>query len=445
MNNCPILRLFGCLIVAWALSFAAFGQELVQTRVTITSQPAGASVIIDGMDKGTTPITLFDIKPGRHHLKYRLPGYEERDRFFDTNDGPYIEKNEVLEEVKGLLLLKTDPPDCDIQIDGVSIGRTPRLITHLPARGTYSIRLRKAGYQNQTISVRFDGRKPLVREEKMVLSSGTINVISDPAGAEVVVNGVSQGVTPVKVSQVPKGQAVVKFHLDGFADDTRELQVNAGDVQTLSVSLRALPGTIHLSSVPDGARFYVNNEPRGTSPLTLSNVKPGSYDVRAELEGYGTISKFISIANGGSTNVEFRLSNVMGRLEVRTAPPGATVYLDGKRVGETKSKDPEAEFSDILPIENVLEGEHTLVLKKDGYADKTTHPVVKNSQTSKFHHQRLTRIFKPDVEIVTSRTTCRGVLLGIKSDYIEIESSPGIHRSFPRDEVREIKHLDAEK
>ena len=92
MNNCPILRLFGCLIVAWALSFAAFGQELVQTRVTITSQPAGASVIIDGMDKGTTPITLFDIKPGRHHLKYRLPGYEERDRFFDTNDGPYIYK-----------------------------------------------------------------------------------------------------------------------------------------------------------------------------------------------------------------------------------------------------------------------------------------------------------------------------------------------------------------
>ena len=425
MHNCPIVRLFDCLIVAWALSFAAFGQELVQTRVTITSQPAGASVIIDGMDKGTTPITLFDIKPGRHHLKYRLPGYEERDRFFDTNDGPYIEKNEVLEEVKGLLLLKTDPPDCDIQIDGVSIGRTPRLITHLPARGTYSIRLRKAGYQNQTISVRFDGRKPLVREEKMVLSSGTINVISDPAGAEVVVNGVSQGVTPVKVSQVPKGQAVVKFHLDGFADDTRELQVNAGDVQTLSVSLRALPGTIHLSSVPDGARFYVNNEPRGTSPLTLSNVKPGSYDVRAELEGYGTISKFVSIANGGSTNVAFR--------------------LDGKRVGETKSKDPEAEFSDILPIENVLEGEHTLVLKKDGYADKTTHPVVKNSQTSKFHHQRLTRIFKPNVEIVTSRTTCRGVLLGIKSDYIEIESSPGIHRSFPRDEVREIKHLDAEK
>ena len=105
MNNCSIVRLFGCLVAVLAITFAAFAQERVQTRVTVTSQPAGASVIIDGMDRGTTPITLFDIAPGRHHLKYRLPGYEERDRFFDTNDGPYIEKNEVLEEVRGLLFV----------------------------------------------------------------------------------------------------------------------------------------------------------------------------------------------------------------------------------------------------------------------------------------------------------------------------------------------------
>ena len=441
MNNCSIVRLFGCLIAAFAIPFAVFAQERVQTRVTITSQPAGASVIIDGMDKGTTPITLFDIAPGRHHLKYRLPGYEERDRFFDTNDGPYIEKNEVLEEVKGLLLLKTDPPDCDIQIDGVSIGRTPKLITHLPARGTYSIRLRKAGYQNQTISVRFDGRKPLVREEKMLLSSGTINIISDPAGAEVVVNGVSQGVTPVEVTQVPKGQAVVKFHLDGFADDTRELSINAGDVQTLSVSLRALPGTIHLSSVPDGARFYVNNEARGKGPLALPGLKPGDYSVRAELEGYGTMTKTITLDNGQSVREEFRLSNVMGRLEVRTSPVGAQVFLDGKSYGATRSKDPEAEFSDILAIENVMEGEHTLVMKMDGYADKTCHPKIKSESTAKFHNQRLRRIFTPDVEIVTARGSYQGVLIKRTGDRVEIETKPGITQSFSRDEIRDIKFL----
>ena len=190
MRHCSIVRLFACLIVCLALSLTANAADKVQTRVSVTSQPSGATVIVDGQDRGTTPITLFDLKPGRHHLKYRLAGYCERDRFFSTDEGPFIEKNEVLVEEKGLLLLKTDPPGADIQINGDSVGQTPRLITHLAAKDTYSVRLRKAGYQDQKISVRFDGRKPLVREEKMVLASGTINILSEPSGAEVTVNGI---------------------------------------------------------------------------------------------------------------------------------------------------------------------------------------------------------------------------------------------------------------
>ena len=438
------MRAFVCCLLSSVLGLALWAQEKVQTRVTITSQPTGATVIIDGMDKGTTPITLFDLAPGRHHLKYRMAGYEERDRFIDTNDGPYIEKNEVLEEVKGILLLKTEPEGCDIQIDGVSIGQTPRLVTHLAATGTYSVRLRKAGYLPQTISVKFNGRKPLVREEKMVLASGTIDVQSEPAGAEVTVNGVVRGVTPLKVSEVPKGRAVVKFHLDGFADEVRDLAINAGDQQTLPVVLKALPGTMHLSSVPTGARLYVNNEPKGTAPLTLTEIKPGTYEVRAELEGYGTTSKTVTIANGESASEEFRMSNVMGRMEVRTSPVGATVFLDGRKIGETTAKDPDAEFSDILAVENILEGEHVLVVKKDGYADKTTHPKVKNSQTSQ-GRVRLTRLFVPDIEIVTARGSYRGVLIANKADFIEIEVSLGIKRSFPRDEIRKVNFLKLEK
>ena len=438
------MKAFVFCLLSSLLGLALLAQERVQSRVTITSQPSGASVIIDGMDRGTTPITLFDLTPGPHHLKYRLAGYEERDRFFDTNSSPYIEKNEVMEEVKGLLLLKTDPEGCDIQIDGVSVGQTPRLITHLSASGTYSIRLRKAGYLPQAISVKFNGRVPLVREEKMVLASGTIDIQSDPAGAEVTVNGVVRGVTPIKVAEVPKGRAVVKFHLDGFADEVRELAINAGDQQALPVVLKALPGTIHLSSVPAGARLYVNNEPRGVAPLSLPGLTPGTYEVRAEMEGYGTVSKTIQIGNGESASEEFRMSNVMGRLEVRTSPVGAMVFLDGQKVGETTSKDPDAEFSDILAVENVLEGEHVLVVKKDGYADKTTHPKVQNSQTSQ-GRVRLTRLFVPDIEIITARGSYKGVLIANKADFIEIEVSLGIKRSFPRDEIRKINFLKLDK
>ena len=434
-----------CLVLgAWCLVLCAFAEEPVPTRVSVASEPAGATVLVDGEVRGTTPTTLFGLKPGRHHLKCRLTGYEESDRIFDTDGGPFLEFVETLVEERGILLLKTEPEGCDIQVDGVSVGRTPRLITHLSTKDTYAVRLRKEGYQDQTISVRFDGRRPLVREEKLVLDSGTIDISSEPAGAAVTVNGVEKGRTPLTVDKVPKGRAVVKFHLDGFADEVRELAVGAGSRQALPIVLAGLPGTMYVSSVPAGARVYVNGEPQGKAPQTLSGLKPGDYEVRVELEGYSTESKKLTVGRGAAVREEFKLSNVMGRLEVCTSPVGAQVFVDGRLVGVTKSKDPNAEYSDILAVEDLSEGEHVLLMKKEGYADLSRTPKIQSRKTSKYHRQRLARIFTPDVEIVTARTTCKGVLLAIKPDYVEIETNPGVVRTFPRDEVRKVNYLKSE-
>ena len=439
------MKAFVLCLLSLVLCMPTLAADPPQTRVSVTSQPAGATVIVDGRDRGVTPLMLFDLTPGRHHLKFRLAGYCERDRFVDTTEGPFVEKNEVLVEEKGLLLLKTDPPDCDILIDNVSVGRSPRLVTNLAAKDTYRVKFRKPGYLDQTVSVRFEGRKPRVCEAKLVLASGTIDVMSEPAGAEVTVNGIVRGTAPVKVTGVPKGRAVVKFHLDGFEDETRELSVNAGDAQTLPVVLKAMPGTLHLVSVPDGARFYVDDEVQGKSPLTIPGMKPGEYKVRAELEGYGVLTRTIALGNGESAREEFRLSNVMGRLEVRTSPAGAQLILDGKPVGVTKSSEPDAAVSDVFPIESLLEGEHTLVVRKDGYREEVRHPKIQNSKTSKHHNIRLIRIFVPDVEIVTARGTYQGVFVSKSPELVTIEVKLGITQSFARDEIRSINFLKAKK
>lgn len=350
----------------------------------------------------------------------------------------------MLVEEKGLLLLKTDPPGCHIFIDGVSSGVTPRLITGLAAKDTYSVKLVKTGYQAQTISVKFNGREPLVREETMILDSGVVNVLSDPAGAEVSVNDVVRGVTPLLVKGVPKGRAMVKFKLPGFRDEVRELVMRAGDQQTLSIALTPLPGTLNLISVPEGASFYVNDKAYGRGPLAIPSLSPGDYSVRAEMEGYGTMTRMVTISNGDSAREEFRLSNVMGRLEVRTSPPGAQVFLDGRVVGTTSSDDPSAEFSDAMAVENLLEGEHVLVVKKDGYAEALRHPNIRSSKTSR-HNVRLRRVFVPDIELETSRGTYRGMLVNVTPEYVEVEVSLGITRSFPRSEIRKMNTLGDRK
>ena len=436
------MKRFAAFVFA-ALAAAAATADAPSTRVDFTSQPERATVVVDGQDRGVTPVTLFGLAPGRHHVKLRMPGYVERDRYITVDEGRPAQHSSVLEPEKAILLVKSEPSGCEISIDGVSFGMTPRLVTTLNSKDTYTMTLRKPGYRTAKFDLKFSGRTPLVRSETLIRDSGVVMVLSDPAGAEVTVNGIVRGKTPVTVHDVPKGRAAVKLTMPGFKDEViPDLMIAAGDHQTVSRILRGLPGTLSLVSLPEGARFYINDEFRGKSPVVVAGLAPGGYVVRAELEGYGTETRRIDVGNGSTPREEFRLSNKMGRLEVRTSPVGAQVVFDGHVVGTTSSPDRDAEFSDVLAVENVMEGEHTLVVRKDGYSEVVKHPRVKSSSTVQTS-VRMRRIFVPDVEIVTDVGTYRGILVNNSPDYVTVEVTLGIQRSFPRADIRKINFLNA--
>ena len=195
-----------------------------------------------------------------------------------------------------------------------------------------------------------------------------------------------------------------------------------------------------LSSVPDGARFYVNDKPEGKGPISLTGLAPGSYTIRVEKDGFATATKTVALENGGSIVEEFRLDNVMGRIEVRTIPVGADVFLDGSRVGTTKSKGEDGGASEVFAIENVREGEHTLAFRCEGYAEVTKHPVVENCKTQTVN-VRLKRVFSPNVEITTDSGVHRGVLISNTANGVEVEVSLGINRTFTHSEIRKIEFI----
>ena len=68
-----------CWLGLFACAAVAFAQEVVQTRVNLTSEPSGATIFVDGRPCGTTPRMFFDLTPGSHLVKYALSGYVEKD------------------------------------------------------------------------------------------------------------------------------------------------------------------------------------------------------------------------------------------------------------------------------------------------------------------------------------------------------------------------------
>lgn len=435
-----ILSVFAAL--AFMSGFSAENPNYKSTRVDFTSNPEGALVTVDGEDKGHTPVTLFDLAPGEHRIKFSKKDWEADEKFLKISpDGGYLMCSGSLEVQKGLLLVTSIPAGADISLNSRSLGVTPKLITSLSCDEEYTLLLQAPGYQDRKIEVKFNGRTPLVKEEKLVLDSGTMTITSDPDGADVIVNGVPRGKCPVTVSNLPKGRTTVELKMAGFANETRELQMSAGDHQNLFIKMIGNPGSLRLTSIPDGARFYINDRAHGKGPVVCTDLAPGLYTVKAECEGYETLEKEISVGNGEAAFSEFRLKNIMGRIEVRTKPAGATVLLDGKVVGTTKANGEDSQASKPLAIENILEGEHIITVKKDGFAEAVRHPVVRNSETEAVD-VKLVRVFKANVEISTETGTYRGELKNQGPTSISVEIKPGMVRSFPREAIRGIRFLD---
>jgi hypothetical protein len=129
-------------------------------------------------------------------------------------------------------------------------------------------------------------------------------------------------------------------------------------------------GTLTVNSNPIGAQVVVDRESKGVTPTTLT-LQAGTHSL--ELRGVGEprtmsvtvsagaqLSQYIELANSPST---------MGRLQVRTEPPGAQVTIDALPRGTSP-----------ITIGNLDPGEHAVVLT--GEAGSVTQSVTIEAGTT---------------------------------------------------------------
>ena len=430
-------------VLAVALLFlaqTAWGNK-APSRLDVNTQPEGAQVFVDGKSRGTTPCQLFDLAPGEHLLHVEAASYKPVDEFVKLESGSYVPKSYSLVPERGLVLVKTKPTGATVKYNGVSLGSTPLLVTSLPSGQAHVLELSLNGYQTKKIEVRTDGRRPLVREEELSLDSGVVECSTEPEGATVIVNGVERGVTPIKLTNVPKGLATIVFRLAGYEEETRELRMQAGASQTLSLRLKGRAAQLKVVSTPEGARVFIDDDFKGKTPLDLSSVKPGEHSLRVELEGYAPATRTVEIANAGESTEEFTLESTLGRIEIITTPPGARVFIDGKSAGTTAEQGDSVK-SKLLAIEKVAVGSHTVLVHCDGYEDKGYKINVTSRETTQLY-ARLKRIFTPDTVVDTTRGIVRGVL--VERDplgNITLETAPGVQQRILAPDVRKVSAIE---
>ncbi len=151
---------------------------------------------------------------------------------------------------------------------------------------------------------------------------GQLVVRSTPAGAEVVLDRVLRGTTPLSLGRLRLGSRTLQLAFGGY--DTRQREVVlTPDQPSRVIELELIPagampprpageagatGSVQVSSTPAGARLFVDDELVGTAPLLMPGLDPGSHRVRLELEGHRSWSTSVLIEPDQRFQVDAQLA-----------------------------------------------------------------------------------------------------------------------------------------
>ena len=139
------LKVLLALLVAGACGFVASDAPAdlpaPAAELHVTTEPADATILLDGETCGTSPQHVPVARPGRHLLAVSKRGYRDTRQSLAIGIGQKQAIDIKLEPLLGLALVQSTPAGAEVKIDNVDRGKTPLLVTDLPL-GRYSFYVR---------------------------------------------------------------------------------------------------------------------------------------------------------------------------------------------------------------------------------------------------------------------------------------------------------------
>ncbi len=277
-------RLFQGLVAGVALVAAAIGFVMLREPVAraisgsyelaLTTQPAGATLRVDGEAiAGRTPLTIT-LEPGEHRVELTLGEYANAVFTVDGERGETVEKSVAW---KGSVAIASADTTARVSVtfDGKPWGAVPLWRDDVPV-GLHRLSFQGEGLRSweEEVKVKAGESTRLTIEPERVPSFGMVTAraervtrdgVEDVDGAQVYLDGRAAGTTPVELKLAPGPHSI---------------RIVAGGEQ----------GPVHHVEVSPGGRYYANStfgrpaEPRValTAPGAISLAAPPTLTARLE-------------------------------------------------------------------------------------------------------------------------------------------------------------------
>jgi formylglycine-generating enzyme required for sulfatase activity len=328
------------------------------TSVSLSTNPAAADVSITG---GLPALHMGDrvlLRPGTYQVRAEHAGYKPAQLQIKVTQAPNQAFSLQLLKLPGILRIEV-PAAARVTVDDKAAGNAPGEFELTAGRHTVAIATER--YQPFKADVEVEGLgKTQAFKPQLVPNWGVVSVTSEPAGAQLLVNGEPRGVTPLK-AEILAGAHPVELRLEGFKPWTTDIQVKANEPLSLGPIKLGLPdGRLSLRSDPAGASVSVAGVYRGQTPIDLELRPDIAHSIVLTRPGYEAATREVSLSAGEQRTLAVPLAGQFGEVAVRAQPADAQLYIDGKLSGAANQ------------TLHLVATTHDIEIRKTGFVDFKT-------------------------------------------------------------------------
>ena len=202
----------------------------------VVGKPEDAYVYVDSTFVGELG-TEVPLGTGTHEVWVTAEGYEDFRTNVTIETGRDVVLNVTLRKL-GRLRLTATVPGTEVYLNGTFYGHLmgAEMVLELPP-GNYTLFATKFGYTNYTETIELLPGQTVSRRITLEPSYGFINVTTEPARAEVVVDGRIRAKGPA-IIRVPIGPHRLLVSKDGYEKTELNVTVWAGETRAVFVELK---------------------------------------------------------------------------------------------------------------------------------------------------------------------------------------------------------------
>ena len=302
-----------------------------------------------------------EVKSGTTY-RLTLSGYEDL-----TQDTP----KKTDSGVNYLILNITPSSGVSVKIDGnpqsVDNGQTTTLLKY----GNHDYVVEADGYAPVRGTATVDKSGKTILNVKLESILATLDVRSSTPGAKIKINNENKG-TGSFTSTVKPGSYTVEISKEGFDTYTESFVLSEKENKKINVNLESIMATLNVKAKDNDAIIKINSQNKGKGSFS-SSMMPGLYQIEVIKESHKPYSTTIELAKLENKTIEVpALTPITGMLNIEYKPSGATVSIDGKVVDTTPAV-----------INDVLIGNRSVTISKDGYEPMTLTATVAEGGVSR--------------------------------------------------------------